>query len=73
MTTSEVLNQLRNEGFTNAKRHILGHGIKAGAITRPALNSSLQFVWTVQNVEQNDIHPYTIYWKLGCIRQRTTK
>jgi hypothetical protein len=50
MTTSEVLNRLRAEGFENAKSHIIGHGIKAGAIPRPELNSSLQFVWGVRNV-----------------------
>jgi hypothetical protein len=50
MTTSEVLSRLRAEGFENAKSHIIGHGIKAGAIPRPHLSSSLQFVWSVQNV-----------------------
>lgn len=50
MTTNEVLNLLRAEGFENAKAHILGYGIKTGAIPRPELSTSLQFVWSSQNV-----------------------
>lgn len=50
MTTREVLIVLRDEGFENAKGHVLNYGIRTGAIPRPELSASLQFVWSVQNV-----------------------
>jgi hypothetical protein len=50
MTTSEVLSRLRAEGFENAKSHIIGHGIKAGAIPRPELSASLAFTWSDENL-----------------------
>ncbi len=51
MGTTEMLENLRSEGFANAHAHVIGYAIHSGRLPRPPLSRSLQFVWGPEHIE----------------------
>lgn len=50
MSTAELLEMLRAEGFNNAQSWVIGHGITTGKVPKPPLSRSLQFVWEPEHI-----------------------
>jgi len=51
LTQSELVKQLKTEGFKNAVPHIIRHGIARGSIDRPAIHGG-NMIYAAKHVNQ---------------------